>query len=114
MDSQPTKPSGGNEGAAEGRENERDDLIEGGDVTDFRELEIKPPHRETTARWLAVMLVSILGGSALLHYVTLAIFVYNGKTDAADRLGNFFNSWLPAISALAGSATTYYFTKEKQ
>ena len=99
----------GHAGAAEIGE-----VIEGGDVTELRELEVKPPHRETTARLLAVMLISILGGSALLHYVTLAVFVYAGKSDAADKLGTFFNAWLPAFTALAGSATTYYFTKEKR
>jgi hypothetical protein len=91
-----------------------DVLIEGGAVTELRELEVKPPHREATARWLAIILVSILGGSALLHYITLAIFVYAGKADEADRLGTFFNAWLPAITALVGSATTYYFTKDKR
>ena len=114
MDLQPSKPSGGMEVRGHAGGGEIDDLIEGGDVTELRELEVKPPHRETTARLLAVLLVSILGGSALLHYLTLAVFVYLGKTDAADKLGTFFNAWLPAITALVGSATTYYFTREKR
>jgi len=114
MDLPSSKPSGNKAASSRPVEEGIEDVIEGGDVTELRELEVKPPHREATARWLAIILVSILGGSALLHYVTLSIFVYTGKTDAADRLGTFFNAWLPAITALVGSATTYYFTKEKR
>jgi len=88
--------------------------LKGGDVTELRELEVKPPHREATARWLAIILVSIFGGSVLLHYVALAVFAFAGKTEAADKLATFFNAWLPAITALVGSATTYYFTREKR
>jgi hypothetical protein len=113
MDTQPNKPSGTKEVTARSGDS-MDDVIDGGDVTQFRELEVKPPHRESTARWLAIMLVSIFGGSVLLHYITLAVFAYGGKTDAADKLATFFNAWLPAITALVGSATTYYFTKEKR
>src|SRR6185369_3174697 len=113
MDSDPNTP-GESKAPADRSRGGEDELIEGGDVTELKDLEVKPPHRETTARLLAVILVSILGGSALLHYVTLAVFVYSGKTDEADKLGTFFNAWLPAITALTGSATTYYFTKEKR
>jgi len=114
MDIKPSKPSGSMEVSGHAGGEEMGDVIEGGDVTELRELEVKPPHRETTARLLAVLLVSIFGGTALIHYVTLAVFVYAGKADAADKLGTFFNAWLPAITALVGSATTYYFTKEKR
>lgn len=114
MESQPSKPSGSMEVSSHAGVGDMGEVIEGGNVTELRELEVKPPHRETTARLLAVLLVSILGGSALLHYATLAVFAYSGKTDAADKLGTFFNAWLPAITALVGSATTYYFTREKR
>jgi hypothetical protein len=49
----------------------------------------------------------------LIHYTALAVLLYLGKADVADRLGNFFNAWLPVISGLAGSATTHYLAKEK-
>src|SRR6266404_4843178 len=96
MDLQPSKPSGSIAVSGHAGGGDMGDVIEGGDVAELRELEVKPPHRETTARLLAVLLVSIFGGSALLHYVTLAVFVYSGKSDAADKLGTFFNAWLPA------------------
>jgi hypothetical protein len=114
MESQPTKLNDKNEGSLSAADKGPEGMIEGGDITELQELEVKPTHREMTARWLAIILVCILGGSALLHYITMAVFVYMGKTDTADRLGTFFNAWLPAITALVGSATTYYFTKEKR
>lgn len=105
MEMQPKKPNG---------ETGAEEVIEGGDIAELRELEIKPTHREATARWLAIILVCIFGGSAFLHYIVLALFAYAGKIDAADKLETFFNAWLPAITALVGAATTYYFTKEKR
>lgn len=113
MDPQASKLGEGKDIGARATENQME-LIEGGDVTELKELEVKPTHREATARWLAIMLVLIFGGSVFLHYVTLAVFAFNGKTEAADKLSTFFNTWLPAITALVGAATTYYFTKEKR
>ena len=90
------------------------DLIEGGDIADIGDLPFESRrHREKTAKLMALILVCILGGSGLLHYVTVAVLVYHGKTDVADKLGTFFNAWLPVVSGLVGSATTYYFTKER-
>ena len=112
MDSQPNKSF-----PAQGIKEEIIDagVIEGGEMTAYRDLEVKPPsHREATARWLAIILVLIFGGSALLHYFTLAFFIHSGKMEAIDKLGTFFNSWLPAITALVGAATTYYFTKDQR
>ncbi len=90
------------------------ETIEGGDVSDYAELEVKPKHhREVTARRLAMMLVAMLGGSVFIHYLALFLLVVYDKNDVADKLSHFFNAWLPVISGLVGSATTYYFTKEK-
>jgi hypothetical protein len=113
VDSQASKPGGGKDVDSRATEAQVD-LIEGGDVTELKDLEVKPTHREATARWLAIMLVSIFGGSVFLHYATLVLFAFCGKADAADKLATFFNTWLPAITALVGAATTYYFTKEKR
>jgi len=88
--------------------------IEGGEVSDVKDLRVfNKHHREVTARWLAKALIVMLAASALVHYLTVAVLLYLDKADVADRLGNFFNAWLPVISGLAGSATTYYLAKEK-
>jgi hypothetical protein len=89
------------------------ETIEGGFVTSTEDLVVKVPTKDATARSIALMLVSILGLSAAIHYFTIAVLVWNDKPDVADRLGHFFNAWLPIISSLVGSAITYYFTREK-
>jgi hypothetical protein len=61
----------------------------------------------TIAKWLLI----ILGGSVLLNYVCLMVLIYSNRQDGAKLLEDSFHTWLPVLSGLAGSAVTYYFTK---
>lgn len=67
-----------------------------------------------TARKIAYALVSILGGSILLHYV--AVFFTSYQCDSALRLEAYkaaFNAWLPVASGLVSAAVTYYLTRDR-
>jgi hypothetical protein len=92
-----------------------DDIIEAGEVEGLDE-DI-PFHegklRAETARRLAEMLLWILAGSVIFHYVMTAVILECGKESTVENLSKIFNVWLPVISGLMGSAATYYFTKEK-
>jgi len=91
-----------------------DKPIEAGEVGALREITFEEKkHRAETARSLAQLLVWILGGSVLLHYLMTVILVIAGKDEASKTLGTIFNAWLPAISSLVSAAATYYFTREK-
>jgi hypothetical protein len=95
-----------------GGQNESE-LIEGGIVQSMVDVEIVPKrHREATARMIAISLVGILAGSALLHFIAILVLAHD-QANAMEETDKFFNAWLPVISGLVGSATTYYFTKDK-
>lgn len=66
-----------------------------------------------TTRTLAYLLVAILAGSVGLHYGITAWLIIQKNVTAVETLDRIFIGWLPVISSLAGSAVTYYFTKEK-
>ncbi len=103
--------------AAKSNEHEEvgDILKDAGEVPDREILEPElKKHREDTARALAIGLVSMLGLSFLIHYAALIFLYWNQKPDVADKLSTFMNAWLPVVSGLVGSATTYYFTKQRQ
>jgi hypothetical protein len=111
-----TNTSPDNEGEARTHQDvvPKEELVEAGHV---RPLEDVPfhhvKHRAETARWLAIVLVGILGVSFFLHYGLTAYFAANGKAGAVESLSRAFNVWLPVVSSLAGGATAYYFTREK-
>ena len=69
--------------------------------------------KAATARTLAYLLVGILAVSVAAHYGIVAWMVYHGKTDVVATLATIFDTWLPVISGLSGSAVTYFFTREK-
>jgi hypothetical protein len=48
-----------------------------------------------------------------MHYTCTMILEFYDKREAVESLSKIFNNWLPVITGLAGSAVTYYFTKEK-
>lgn len=88
--------------------------IEGGEVEEFADIEVKTRRvREATARTIAIALIWILGLSALIHYIAMFVLVLNDKTTEVEELSRFFNAWLPVVSGLVGSATTYYFTRDR-
>ena len=62
-----------------------------------------------TARFLAIALSCGLGCSVILQYAVLAVLAcHHLDTEVFEHL---FNSWLPVISGLTGSAVTYYLTR---
>lgn len=62
-----------------------------------------------TARFLAIALSCGLGCSVILQYAVLTVLACRRlDTGVFEHL---FNSWLPVISGLTGSAVTYYLTR---
>jgi hypothetical protein len=87
-------------------------VLEGGRVQDGAPIRVKGPfdvekHRGQVAFWLIVLLFALIIG----HYGCVVVMEWNGKK--VDALNNAFNSALPVVSGLVGSAVTYYFTKIK-
>ncbi len=95
------------------------DVIEGGAVTDLVDpLDIDPiaKQRASTARVLAYILVTVLALSVFAHYGVMAWLSTKTEptsTSAAAALTDIFQTWLPVISGLSGSAVTYFFTRDK-
>ncbi len=90
-----------------------EELLEGGFVRPLDEYFVEAKHRADTARRLAYSLVWILGGTVLVHYITVLVLEVRGRSGAVDSLGRIFNVWLPVIASLVSAAVTYYFAKEK-
>jgi cation transport ATPase len=65
--------------------------------------------RDEAARRLSIVLVSILGVSILIHYVTVIVFALQGANKVPEILQNVFNAWLPAITGLVSGVVGYYF-----
>ena len=63
---------------------------------------------------IAWILLAIMGGGLLFHYIAVIAFEWAGKHDAVKSLEPILNAWLPVISGLAGAAVTYYFTRERR
>jgi hypothetical protein len=110
-----TNTSPDNDGETRGEQEEipKGELVEGGHVRPLEDVPFHVRHRAETARWLAILLVGVLGVSFFLHYALTAYFAAEGRADAVESLSRAFNVWLPVISSLAGGATAYYFTREK-
>jgi len=82
-------------------------------VTGWPPIPFEPvAEREKTASLLAVAVIGLLGGSIALHYI--AIMIFGADQVRQQALSSLFNSWLPVIAGLAGSAATYYFTRDKK
>jgi hypothetical protein len=64
-----------------------------------------------TARLLAIALSCLLGATVIIQYSVLAALTLRGHDTAVPVFEHLFNSWLPVISGLSGSAVTYYLTK---
>ena len=64
-----------------------------------------------TAHKLAKWLLIILSGTVLLHYACLMVLIFCKRDEGIKVLGELFHSLLPVLAGLAGSAITYYFTK---
>jgi threonine/homoserine/homoserine lactone efflux protein len=77
-----------------------------------------PPVAKTAAE-LAQWLLIIFGLVIVIHYAVMAIFLFPCSSPSADRLKQLefveriFNSLLPVIAGLLGSAVAYYFSRER-
>lgn len=107
------------EGAIQGAfiEDDSDEPIEGGHVTDLDEpLQSfnKDKHEATTARRLSYLFVGVLAGYFVLHYAATFAAAIWLSAEAQETFQNIFNAGLPVLSGLAGSAATYFFTKRER
>jgi hypothetical protein len=72
---------------------------------------LKQRHAQTASR-LAGWLLGMLGGTVVLHYICIMILIVLKRDESVKILEDFYHSWLPVLSGLAGSAATYYFTRD--
>ena len=66
-----------------------------------------------TTRRLAFLSVLMLGGYILLHYIATIIIGIWGPNSLLTPLKDIFSAALPVLSGLAGSAATYFFTRNR-
>jgi len=74
---------------------------------------LKKAHAET-AKTLSYWLVGILAGTVLLHYACVMVLVLLKRDYAVTVIEDVLHVWLPVLAGLAGSAATYYFTRESK
>ncbi len=74
---------------------------------------LKKGHAET-AKTLSFWLVGILAGSVVLHYVCVMILLLLKRDYAVTALEDVIHVWLPVLAGLAGSAVTFYFTRDSK
>jgi hypothetical protein len=95
-----------------------DDLIvkEITEISDEYPFPVDPLKKQkaTAARNLAYVLVGTLIFSVIGHYTAVGWLLFKEKKPVVEVLAGIFQIWLPVISGLAGSAVTYFFTKEKE
>lgn len=60
-------------------------------------------------RNVTLYLIALLAVVVVVHPLLIVVMEWNGKKH--DGLSGAFNSILPVVAGLAGSAVTYYFTK---
>ena len=89
--------------------------IEGGEISGEFDAYDNPieRHKATTTRWIAYLLVGMLGGSFVVHYGFIIWLAVNNKTSAMEVAERTFNVWLPIISGLSAASVTYFFTRER-
>lgn len=73
---------------------------------------LKKAHADT-AKTLSFWLLGILAGTVVLHYVCVMTLVLLGKDYELPIVADILHLWLPVLAGLAGSAATYYFTRER-
>ena len=89
--------------------------IEGGEISGEFDAYDNPieRHKATTTRWIAYLLVGMLGGSFVVHYGFIIWLAVNNKPSAMEVVERTFNVWLPIISGLSAASVTYFFTRER-
>ena len=73
---------------------------------------IKEDHAKT-ARWLAYLIVGILVTTSAIHYAMVVWLNLTGHNDVAKEVAPIFDKWFPVVTGFAGSAITYFLTKER-
>lgn len=73
---------------------------------------IKEDHART-ARRLAYVIVGVLVGTFVLHYSVVIWLSLNGHSDVAKEVSGLFDKWFPVVTGFAGSAITYFLTRER-
>lgn len=68
--------------------------------------------REVLTGDMAQLLIRALLVSIILHYGTIGVLEWNGKTAAVESLSRVFQIWLPVLSGFVGSAVTFYFRQD--
>ncbi len=86
--------------------------LQGGYRPNTEEL-LKQGHA-ATAHKLAKWLLIILGGTVLVHIACIMVLVFCKLDEGIKVLEDVFHAWLPVLAGLAGSAVTYYFTKDSK
>ena len=96
------------------RENQSDDdsVIEIRGFDQQAQYAIQKQEADTTRR-LAFLSVLMLGGYLLLHYIATIIIGIWGPDSLLTPLKDIFSAALPVLSGLAGSAATYFFTRNR-
>ena len=89
--------------------------IEGGEISGEFDAYDNPieRHKATTTRWIAYLLVGMLGGSFVVHYGFIIWLAVNNKPSAMEVAERTFNTWLPVIFGLSAASVTYFFTRER-
>lgn len=94
------------------------DLIEAGAVSFDNNEDVqtfnKEAHEADTARFLGKFVVRALAVYLVLHYIVVGIASVFGAIDVLTHLEDVFNSALPVLAGLAGSAVTYFLTRRNE
>lgn len=88
------------------------DAITGLDQTADYVKDIQKQEADTTRR-LAFISVLLLGGYIFFHYIAMIIIGILALDSLLTSLEDIFSAALPVLSGLAGSAATYFFTRNK-
>lgn len=98
------------------KDSELKNAVEGGELVDQPQREPhfdSDKHRAETAARIAYLLVIILAGTLVLHFVGTLYAAHSGL-DALDKsLGELFKVWIPVIASLTGSAVSFYFARSR-
>ena len=90
-------------------------LIDGGSTTPENEAakNVKVVERPDDAhrRTVTLALIAFLAVIIIGHYIVLVVLEWNMKK--VESISTAFNTSLPVVSGLVGSAITYYFTKKE-
>jgi hypothetical protein len=89
--------------------------VDGGSIHDLQSSYVRLPEGYSESRhdgrrraWIALILFVLLAALICVHYGLIALFAWYGKSDVKS-METAFNTALPVISGLAGTAAAFYF-----